>query len=247
MWSLRNKERRKHLSCFNKAGEKGVTNGTTKMLLMKKEGNVQPADCRVARNLEIIFKKISEPEFCPWGLRLASRNNNMDLMINPMRIRVRLVIQLKVSRNNLTILCHPMCNCWRQLSKENKKWCWCHESENKTQNVSTVSKAYMSSTIVHMSRPWMPVSAPRQAPAHIILGISYTSYLSAILELLLLVFAFFCQYVSRYNLSCLNLKSDFLILFLQSSKLKLVGLFPLTRGKRVSEALAFESTSRGTG
>jgi len=36
--------------------------------------SVQPIADRVAQNLEIIFKKINEPEFCPWDLRLVPCN-----------------------------------------------------------------------------------------------------------------------------------------------------------------------------
>jgi len=43
------------------------------------------------RILRLFQKKINEPEFCPWDLRLVAPNK-MVLMINPMRILVRLVL-----------------------------------------------------------------------------------------------------------------------------------------------------------
>ena len=50
-----------------------------------------------------------ELELCKWDLRLVPRDN-MVRMINPMRILVRLVLKLKVYKNNLQILFHPICN-----------------------------------------------------------------------------------------------------------------------------------------
>ena len=55
------------------------------------------------------MKIFNELVFCQWDLRLVPRNN-MVLITNPMRILARLVLKLKVSRNNLKILCHPICN-----------------------------------------------------------------------------------------------------------------------------------------
>ena len=72
---------------------------------------IHTADCRKngTESWDYFKNVFNEPDFCPWDSRLVPRNNVV-LMINPVNIQVRLVLNGKFFRNNLKILCHPICN-----------------------------------------------------------------------------------------------------------------------------------------
>jgi len=65
---------------------------------------VQPIAERVPKNLELFLNKFNQPKFCPWDLWLVP-GNDVVLMINPIRILVRLGTKLKVRRK----FGHPIC------------------------------------------------------------------------------------------------------------------------------------------